>query len=385
MSKTRTPFGGGELDTGPDQVSSSPSRAVLVDGDGSTEPAGEGSPTATERKLSRRPLTRLGTIARAVAVLATLAAVVFIVRRLDLHALATALRSARPAWLVLAALFGLLRLVSRAAIWQVSLHARPAVPFLRMIRYTVAAIAASVLTPARAGEALRLWLLRREHGIPLARSIGIALGEKILDGLALLVLVLPVPWLVPGLPAWVARTIVGLAVLALPGLAIGWWAARRRLVPGRIARFLGQVRILREPRTLGWAFLACLGSWLLDVATLWAAMGAVGLFPGFGAVAFVLLVVNATLLVPSTPGNVGALEAGAVLALEVLHVERHRAVATALLYHAVQLVPLLIFALFNLRLVVGAGSKIKIGGTIEASSAPASRDPSGTTGHPPHR
>jgi uncharacterized membrane protein YbhN (UPF0104 family) len=239
----------------------------------------------------------------------------------------------------------------------------PAVSLFRLLRYTVAAIAASVLTPARAGEALRLWLLHREHGVPFGRSIGVALGEKLLDGLALLVLVLPLPWLVPGLPVWVVRTIAGLAVLAPPGMVLGWWIARSRPGAGRVAVFLGQTRILREPTTLLRAFLACLAAWLFDLATLWASMRAVGLVEGFGVATFVLLVINAALLVPTTPGNLGTLEAGAVVALEVLHVDRAKAVAFALLYHAVQLVPLLLFALFNLRLVLGANTRIPQTGT----------------------
>jgi uncharacterized membrane protein YbhN (UPF0104 family) len=294
---------------------------------------------------------------RALAVVATLAAVAHLARHLDLRALGTALRGARPPWLVLATVLAAATLVSRAVLWRVSLQVAPAVPLLRMVRYTAAAVAASVLVPARAGEALRLWLLRRDHGVPLSQSVGVALGEKILDGLALLVLVLPIPWFVPGLPAWVARAVAILAAVALPGLVIAWWVARRRAKAGRVARFFGQIRILREPGTLARAFAACLGAWLFDLAALWASMRAVGLAEGFGTAAFVLLVINAALVIPSTPGNLGALEAGAVLALDLLHVARPQAAAVALLYHGVQLIPLLVFAAFNLRLVWSARSR----------------------------
>jgi hypothetical protein len=45
-----------------------------------------------------------------------------------------------------------------------------------------------------------------------------------------------------------------------------------------------------------------------------------------------------------------------VVALDVLGVPRPQGVAFALVYHALQLGPLLLFAAFNLRLILGAGA-----------------------------
>ena len=42
---------------------------------------------------------------------------------------------------------------------------RHRVPVLRLFRYTIAAFAASALAPARAGEVLRVWVLRRRDGV----------------------------------------------------------------------------------------------------------------------------------------------------------------------------------------------------------------------------
>jgi uncharacterized membrane protein YbhN (UPF0104 family) len=85
-------------------------------------------------------------------------------------------------------------------------------------------------------------------------------------------------------------------------------------------------------------------------------MRAVGLQGGFGTAAFVFLVINAALVVPLTPGNLGTLEAAAVLAMHLLHIDGPQAIAAALLYHTVQIVPLVVFALFHPRLMVGARS-----------------------------
>jgi uncharacterized membrane protein YbhN (UPF0104 family) len=298
----------------------------------------------------------VGRVVRPLAFVVVIGCVVLIVRGLDLRALGLALRGARPQWLVLAAVLSAGRLLGRAVVWRVSLRVQPPIPVLRLFHYVVAAVTASLVTPARAGEALGLWLLYRRHGVPFSQSTGMALGEKMLDAVALLALVLPIPWLVPDLPPWAGRTIGGLAVLGLPALALGWWIGRARAGRGRVATFFAQMRILREPRTLLLAQAACLAAWSLDLAALWASMRAVGLVEGFGVPAFVLMVVNAALVVPSTPGNLGALEAGAILALGIVHVPRPQAAAVALLYHGIQLGPLLVFALFNVRLVFGGPS-----------------------------
>ena len=37
-----------------------------------------------------------------------------------------------------------------------------------LFRYTIAAFAASVIAPARAGELIRVWVLKKRHGVPIA-------------------------------------------------------------------------------------------------------------------------------------------------------------------------------------------------------------------------
>jgi uncharacterized membrane protein YbhN (UPF0104 family) len=240
--------------------------------------------------------------------------------------------------------------------WRIMLRERRPLPIGRLVRYTVAAFAASALTPARAGEVLRLWLLRRHHQISYARSAGAALAEKLLDGLALVVLVAPLPWLALPLPAWTARAVFGLAIGGVSLLAAAVLVTRYMRPGRRLGSFLAQISILREPGTLVKALGAALAAGVFDLGTLWLTLGAFRISHGFGGAAFVLLVTNAALVIPSTPGNIGALEAGAVVALDVLGVPRPQGVAFALVYHALQLGPLLLFAAFNLRLILGAGA-----------------------------
>ena len=54
-----------------------------------------------------------------------------------------------------------------------------------------------------------------------------------------------------------------------------------------------------------------------------------------------------TIAVPSTPGQVGALEAGVLAATRLLHIDDAPAFAFALLYHVLQILPLLVVALIT--------------------------------------
>jgi uncharacterized membrane protein YbhN (UPF0104 family) len=63
----------------------------------------------------------------------------------------------------------------------------------------------------------------------------------------------------------------------------------------------------------------------------------------------VLLAINAAILVPSTPAHLGIVEAAAGAALIALGVAPERALAGAVLYHAVQVLPSTVLGLAVLR------------------------------------
>ena len=79
-------------------------------------------------------------------------------------------------------------------------------------------------------------------------------------------------------------------------------------------------------------------------------MAAVGLHVDPAAPLLVLLGIMVVLAVPSTPSSLGALEFGAVAALKLLGVDEERALAFALLYHFMQLIPVTLLGLDGIRL-----------------------------------
>jgi hypothetical protein len=255
---------------------------------------------------------------------------------------------------VLAAALNFVLIWLKATGWHVMLKTAVDVPVRRLFRYTIAALTASALTPLRTGEVVRLWLLRRRDHVPYPLLASVAVGEKVMDGFAMLILVAPISWLLPTLPAWVLRISVVLLVVAAvivagARLAIGWKTA-----PAWLARFLESMAILRSGRLFALTLLAFLGAWLVDLAEVWLVLRAVHLDLGVPAALLVLFTMNVAIAVPSTPAHVGALELGALVALKLLGVPREQALAFAVLYHAMQIVPLLIAGFSDARFALSA-------------------------------
>jgi uncharacterized membrane protein YbhN (UPF0104 family) len=281
--------------------------------------------------------------------------------------------------LLVAAVLNFLCLLGKAACWRILLAPRHHVPVGRLFRYTVAAFAASALAPARAGEVLRVWVLKRRDGVPAPDTAAVAVAEKLLDGISMLILVAPVPWLLPGLPSWVAGAIALCAAIAI-ALFVALFIAVRRVAPGGIAsnhdvppgvirRFIGGLHALRSPKRVLGSLGVLMLTWVFDLGEVTAVLYAVGIDLPIGAGLLILFALNLTIMIPSTPAGVGALELGAIAALDLLHVPREPALAFALLYHMLQVIPIIIVGLIlELRLVLGRETRATAQAALDSDS-----------------
>jgi uncharacterized protein (TIRG00374 family) len=306
-------------------------------------------------------------VVRVVAIAAVVGLIAWFVRALDLAELGHQFSEATWWPLAVAAVLNFGMLLGKAVCWRIALAPAHVVPTARLMRYTIAAFAASAIAPARAGEALRVWVLKRRDGVPASASTATAVAEKLLDGVAMLILVAPLPWLLPGLPAWVGDSIAACAFVAV-GLFVVLYVlvgrvsatAEEATVPAAkgvrawLRRFVAGMHVLRSPRRT----LACLAAlvvvWLLDLASVLLVLHAVGIAASVGAGLLVLFAINLAVMLPSTPAQVGALELGAIGALQILGVAKEPAAAFAVLYHGLQVLPLIAVGLaLELPLVLG--------------------------------
>jgi uncharacterized membrane protein YbhN (UPF0104 family) len=116
----------------------------------------------------------------------------------------------------------------------------------------------------------------------------------------------------------------------------------------------------RDPRALGLSLGASLVAWGLEINVTALSLRAMGLHLPLAVSVLVLVAVNLALAVPfAPPGNAGTLELGATLALVGFGVPKEQALAFAICYHLLQVVPIAIVGFF----VLGRG--------LRASADPA--------------
>lgn len=315
---------------------------------------------------------------RILVICVVVAALWWFLRNVDFTKLGEALKSAKVWPLVLAASLNFLCLWGKAVCWRIMLAPRHRVGVWRLFRYTIATFAASAIAPARAGEVLRVWTLKRRDGVPVADTAAVAVAEKLLDGISMIILVAPVPFLLHGLPWQVAGGIALCATIALV-LFVALFIAVGRVEESAssrtwVRRFVAGMHVLRSPKRVLGSLALLILVWSADLGEVMAVLYALDIHLPIAAGLLVLFSLNLWIAVPSTPAQVGALEAGAMWALQLLHVGGEQAFAFALLYHLLQVLPLILAGLIlEYRLVLGReGDPSHVG---EPGAPPARRTP----------
>jgi uncharacterized membrane protein YbhN (UPF0104 family) len=242
------------------------------------------------------------------------------------------------------------------------LPARSPIGFAALTSIYYASCAAHQLLPAPAAEVLRTVQLKRRHGYSIGALIASQVVERVIEALALalevgfVAAVGTLPRSVHG-PLWgfaalTAAGVAGLVIVALrhrPGeLAVEGEGVRARLA-GLLRRLSEGVYLLRDPRRWALSLGCSLVNDLANAATVGLCLAAVGVGLPVASWFVVVLVARLAGLLPSTPGQFGVVEAGIVLALAALGVDRNRALAVALLYHLAHFVPITAVGLWELR------------------------------------
>jgi uncharacterized membrane protein YbhN (UPF0104 family) len=293
-----------------------------------------------------------------------------VLHTLDRGTLGALLAEVQP-WALLATLGGFaLNHLLRIVRWHLLLGApvRPGV----QVRICLVSFLAITLLPLRLGEAVRPALLARE-GVPLPVSLAALAAERLLDLLALLVLLglaagsLPEGSLtVQGLDVVGATrhtAVLGVAVLGAGLLLCAWLGERLEPLPwlgpplaslARATRALGG-----DPaRALAGVGLT-LGTWLSCILYVWCSMQTLPSLPGtWQAATLAWAGIIATLTALPTPGFFGSFEAGAAAALSLYGTPAAAASAWALGLHVAYTSFVAAMAAPALPLVQWAGSGV---------------------------
>ena len=269
-----------------------------------------------------------------------------------------ALRTSDYVWLVPALVVLAVSLWVRAVRWQLLFQPETRPPIGPTTRATIVGQFFNSILPARAGEAARIVMLKQEAGTSRAESLGTAVAERIVDVLALLLLLLVT---LPFLPEITWLKTVGafaLGLIAVVGVTtlvlrrFGHRPIRYLLRPlARIpaveeehthraaTNIVAGLHVLERPERAGPAFLLTLVSWLLLSLSFWLTLLAFEPDLGYDAGILVLVTTTLSLVIPSLPAGVGVFEAAVLVALRPYGVEDSIALSYAVVLHALNFVP----------------------------------------------
>lgn len=282
-------------------------------------------------------------------------------------------RAANPWLLCAAAAAATGTFALRALRWRVLL-----LPVLRgssfRSRFSAVCIGfmANNLLPARLGEFARVYAFSRAEPIGMSATFASLVVERLLDGLILLLLLIPALALVEleavGTAGLLRHTAVVAAAIVAAGLA-GFWllvrfpdrflavfrAAVHRVLPRSpadrataiLASFIGGLGSLRHGRLFARVLAWSVAVWLWNAFSFWLGLLAFGLRgPGLPGALLLQSVIGFAVSIPSSPGFFGPFEAAARLSLSGFGVDPALIVGFAAGYHVASFVPVTVLGLW---------------------------------------
>jgi uncharacterized protein (TIRG00374 family) len=281
-------------------------------------------------------------------------------RGLSLGEVWNAVRGANFWWLIPGVAVYFMGVWARAWRWHYLLSPLKQIPTRTMFPIVAIGYMGNNIYPARAGELLRAYVLRRREGIPISASLATIIVERAFDGVVMLSFVfLNLPELarmtadsgfvgsIQTLALWgagvfMAAVAVFLLMAALPSqaaLLIGWFIDR--LVPAQfrtrvrefIDRFLGGLASLRSPKDVLMVLVTSAVIWLFETGKYWFVMQAFPFTVSFFGLMLMNGIVNLSTTIPSAPGYVGTFDAPGIAVLEAYNVTGSVAAGYTLVLH----------------------------------------------------
>lgn len=306
-------------------------------------------------------------------------------RHLDLHSVLAAWRSAHVLpWVPLAVLSYVVGHFVRGQRLRVLVKRETALPLPTATNVVVVGYASNNVFPARLGELVRVGMLAERTGMPLSQSLTVTFIERLLDGIAILLLLLVATFALPQRPPWlwgVARVgslvfgaafAVVLVAVFLPsvvlstasqlssglGLAPKW----RDRVLALASSITSAGAVLRRPRDAAAIATYSGAVWLFESLMFALLLPVFALPLHLSSAVIAMSVTNLGILVPSSPGFVGSFHFFCSQALVSQGVSAGTAMGYAILVHLTFYVPVTLW---------GAGAILWYGVQVGTTAAMA--------------
>jgi hypothetical protein len=301
----------------------------------------------------------------------------FALRNLKLTDALAAMRTANYWWLVPGVAIFFVGVWARAWRWHYLL--KPLKPISTRTMFPIVTIGymGNNIYPARAGELLRAYVLRRKEGVRVSASLATIIIERIFDGVVMLMFVVfnlngltrltgasgfvgsiqnVAVW---GTLAFAAALLAFLLAAMFPRQSLGLYhrfgapllpARFRASVGGMLEHFWSGLEALRSPASILMVFLTSIVIWLLETGKYWFVMHAFNFNVSFFALMLMNGIVNLATTIPSAPGYVGTFDAPGIAVLSAYGVNAAVATSYTLVLHMALWLPItLVGAYFMAR------------------------------------
>ncbi len=285
----------------------------------------------------------------------------------DLSNVWDTLAHANYLWIVPGILTYFLAVVARTWRWHYLLRSIKPVPLRTLFPIVTIGYMGNNIYPARAGEVLRSYVLKKRTGVPMSASLATVVIERLFDGVVMLLFVFVSLPRLESLPDWLRQVVVLGSIVFFTALVVFFLLAARperaraiyrwligRLLPlefqGRVHgvadRFLEGLSALRRERDVLMIFVTSLVIWLLETVKYWFVMHAFPFEVSFYALMLMNGVVNLATTIPASPGYVGTFDAPGIAILQAFGVNKSIATGYTLVLHAALWLPITLLGLF---------------------------------------
>jgi len=258
-------------------------------------------------------------------------------------------------WIVPGILTYFLAVLARTWRWHYMLRSIKPVSMRALFPIVTIGYMGNNMYPARAGEVLRAYVLKKRAGVPMSASLATVVIERLFDGVVMLLFVLVSLPRLEALPDWLRQIVVLGSIVFFSALIVFFVLAARpdhargiyrwliaRVIPfefqGRVHgladRFMEGLASLRRERDVLMIFVTSLVIWLLETVKYYFVMQAFPFSVSFFALMLMNGVVNLATPIPSSPGCVGTFDAPGIAILEAFGVNRSIATGYTLVLHA---------------------------------------------------
>jgi hypothetical protein len=251
--------------------------------------------------------------------------------------------------------------------WHYMLRAIKPISTRRLFPVVCIGYMGNNIYPARIGELLRAYVLKRKEGVTIGASLATILVERIFDGVVMLLFVFVTLPLVPDIPGNWRQFVIVFSLLFFGALGIFFVLAASpqraqslynavidRLIPKRFHepirgfadRFMEGLYFLRSGRDVAMIFFTSVVVWLAETGKYWFVMHAFDFEVSFFVLMLMNGVVNLFTTIPSAPGYVGTFDQPGIEILKAFGVNANIAGAYTLVLHAALWLPITLLGAF---------------------------------------